>query len=108
MAYNRLRHVTSSLNPSPHGQDGRHFADNSFRYNFVNEKLGILIKISLKFVPNHSIDNNPALVKMMAWRENRRQAIIWTDADQIHWHIYAALGGDELTEWMLTYSQLDT
>ena len=27
---------------------------------------------------------------------NRRQAIIWTNADPIHWHIYAALGGDEL------------
>ena len=28
---------------------------------------------------------------------NRRQAIIWTNADPIHWRIYAALGGDELT-----------
>ena len=27
---------------------------------------------------------------------NRRQAIIWTNADPIHWPIYAALGGDEL------------
>ena len=27
---------------------------------------------------------------------NRRQAIIWTNADPIHWQIYAALGGDEL------------
>ena len=26
----------------------------------------------------------------------RRQAIFWTIADPIHWHIYAALGGDEL------------
>ena len=24
------------------------------------------------------------------------QAIIWTNADPIHWRIYAALGGDEL------------
>ena len=24
------------------------------------------------------------------------QAIIWTNADLIHWHIYAALGGIEL------------
>ena len=24
---------------------------------------------------------------------NRRQAIIWTDADPIQWSIYAALGG---------------
>ena len=26
----------------------------------------------------------------------RRQAIIWTNAEPIHWRIYAALGGDEL------------
>ena len=25
-----------------------------------------------------------------------RRAIIWTNADQIHWRVYAALGGDEL------------
>ena len=29
---------------------------------------------------------------------NRRQAIIWTNTDPIHCHIYAALGGDELIE----------
>ena len=29
---------------------------------------------------------------------NRQQAIIWTNADPIHWRIYAALGGDELTK----------
>ena len=28
---------------------------------------------------------------------NRRQAIIWTNDDLVHWRIYAALGGDELT-----------
>ena len=27
---------------------------------------------------------------------NRRQVIIWTNADPIHWHIYAALGWVEL------------
>ena len=27
---------------------------------------------------------------------NRRQAIIWTNADLVHWCIYAALGKDEL------------
>ena len=29
---------------------------------------------------------------------NRLQAIIWTNADPIHWRIYAALGGDESSE----------
>ena len=27
-----------------------------------------------------------------------RQDIIWTNADPIHWRIYAILGGDELIE----------
>ena len=29
---------------------------------------------------------------------NRRQTIIWTNADPIHWRIYAALGGDKLMD----------
>ena len=28
---------------------------------------------------------------------NRQQAIIWTNADPIHWRIYVALVGDELS-----------
>ena len=57
-----------SVNSSPPGQNGRHFADDIFRCIFVNEKFYILIKISLKFVPKGSIDNTPALVWIMAWR----------------------------------------
>ena len=36
----------------------------------------------------------------------RRQTIIWTNADPVHWHIYAALGGDELTGLRFCYIQL--
>ena len=50
------------LNSSPPDQNGRHFADDIFRFIFVNEKFCILIKISLKYVPKGPIDNNPALV----------------------------------------------
>ena len=49
------------VNSSPLGQYGRHFVDNIFRCIFVNEEFGILIKISLKFVPKDPIDNKPAL-----------------------------------------------
>ena len=31
-----------------------------------------------------------------------RQTIIWTNADPIYSHIYAALGGDELVDLSLT------
>ena len=43
-----------------------------------------------------SIDSDNGLVL------NWRQAIIWTNADPIHWRIYVPLGGDELT-----YKQLE-
>ena len=51
-------------------QNGRHLADDIFKYifNFVNENVWVSIKISLKYVPNYSINNIPALVHMMAWR----------------------------------------
>ena len=52
-----------------------------------------MINISLKFVSNGPNDNNPALVKIIG---NRRQAVIWTNADSIRLRLYAALGGDEL------------
>ena len=40
-----------TLNSSPPEQNGRHSADRIFKYIFVNEKLCILIKMSLKLVP---------------------------------------------------------
>ena len=42
-------------------------AEDIFKCIFLNEKICILIKISLKFVPNGPIDNNPELVQIMAW-----------------------------------------
>ena len=62
------RQWLTPLNSSPHGQNGHLFADDIFRYIFVNEKFCILIKISLKFLPEGPIDNNSALVQIMAWR----------------------------------------
>ena len=51
------------LNSSPPGQNGRHFADDIFRCIFVNEKLCILIRISLKFVPKGPNCNKPVLTR---------------------------------------------
>ena len=40
----------------------------------------------------------------------KRQAIAWTNVDPVHWRIYAALGGDELTfmpiSMMIVFSQI--
>ena len=77
------------LSQLPPGQDGRNFADDIFRCIFVNETFCILIEMSLKFVHKGPIYNKWTL----AWPA-RRQAITWTNADPVHWRIYAALGGN--------------
>ena len=49
-------------------QNGHQCPDDIFKRIFVNENVRVLIRISLKFVPETSIDNMPALVQVMAWR----------------------------------------
>ena len=58
----------SHLNTLRPRQNGRHFADDTFKQIFLNENIRISLKISLKFVPKGSINNIPALVQIMAWR----------------------------------------
>ena len=48
--------------------NGPHFADDTFKYIFLNENVIISAKISLNFVAKGPIDNIPALVQIMAWR----------------------------------------
>ena len=59
-------------------QNGHHFTDDIFKYNFLNEGVWISVKISLKFVPNSECmysslgsDNGMAPVRL--------QAVIWTN-----------------------------
>ena len=61
-------HVMLSYNILRPRQNGRHFADETFKRIFLNENVGISIKISLKFVHKGPINNIAALVQMMAWR----------------------------------------
>ena len=46
-----------------------------FQMHHFNEIVWISIKITLRFVSQDQINNVPALVQIMAWR----QAIIWTN-----------------------------
>ena len=62
-------HQNSCLNSSSPGQNGRHFPDDIFKCISMNENVWISIKISLKFVPKGPINNIPALVQIMAWRQ---------------------------------------
>ena len=49
-------------------QNGRHFPDDIFKRTFFNENNCVLIKISLKYVPQVPINTIPALVQIMGWR----------------------------------------
>ena len=59
--------LVNSLRPR---QNGRYFADDTFKRILLNENVRIWIKNSLKFVPKGPINNNPALVQIMAWRRS--------------------------------------
>ena len=50
-------------------QNGCHFPDDTLKCFFLNQNVSILIKISLRIVPKGSINNIPALVQIMAWRQ---------------------------------------
>ena len=99
-----FRHTTetgkTTCNTGPlhtEAQIYHHFADDIFKCIFVNENVWISLKISLKFVPKFRIHNIPALVKIMAWRQQA------TSHHLNHWRlvyrrIYVSLG---ITQWNL-------
>ena len=60
--------ITSAINSSPPGQNGRHFANDILKYIFMNEMFRIAIRILLNIVPKGPNDNTSALVQAMDWR----------------------------------------
>ena len=64
-AKTHLSYIVNRLRPR---QDGRRFADDTFKRIFLNENVWFSIEVSLKFVPKGPINNIPALVQIMAWR----------------------------------------
>ena len=60
--------VSHSFNTLRPRQNGRHFPEDIFKWIFLNENVWILIIFSLKFVPQGSNNNIPALVQIMTWR----------------------------------------
>ena len=58
--------VVNTLRPR---QNGCHSADDIFKRIFDIQNIWILINVSLRFVPRGPIDNIPALVQIMAWRQ---------------------------------------
>ena len=85
----------------PPWTNGRYFADDIFRCIFMNEAFSFWLKchwnlfLRVKLTITIGLDNGLA--------PNRRQAIIWTNADPIPWRIYATLRGDDLTHQLQIY-----
>ena len=68
MGYPVVVNVSLCINTLKPRQNGRHFADDTFKPIFLNENIRIWNKISLKFIPKGPINNIPALVQIMPWR----------------------------------------
>ena len=84
------------FNPSPPGQNDRHFADDILKCIFVNETF--FIRISIRF------DNKLARVQVITWC--RTGHIIWTNADPVQQRINAALGEDGSNNVVNKYVQM--
>ena len=86
-----------NLSPPELNYLGRHFADDILEMHFREWKVWSFDKNFTQVCswssnwqwPNIGLDNGLA--------PNRRQAIIWTNADPNHWHMYASLWGDDLS-----------
>ena len=74
-------HAVSTVNKLRPRQNGCHFAEDTFKHILFNENVRISITISLKFVPKGPIDNMPALVQIMPWRQPWHRAITSTKFD---------------------------
>ena len=66
---------------------------------FFNEKVRVLFRISLKFVPDDPINDNPSLFQIML---SRQQTIVCTNDGPVYWHIYASPSFNELSIFYAT------
>ena len=97
-------------------QNGRLFADDTFKRIFFNENVRISIKISLKFVPKGPISNIPASIQIMAWRRSGDKPLSEPMMVSLPMHIcvtrpqwdngFNPLGNKPLPEPVLTYYHL--
>ena len=89
----------SPIDSSLPNKNCRHFVDCIFRCIFVNKTFCVLLIISMKSVPRSPMDSIGADNDLAP---NRRQAIIWANADPIQWHIHvyvALVGRLGFTHW---------
>ena len=84
--YNHLGVVV--INTLRQRQNGRHFPDDMLKWIFLNENVWNTIKISLKFAPTSPINNIPALVQIMAWRQPGAKPLFEPMMDSLLTHIW--------------------
>ena len=94
MAY--IPHKLRSVNILKPRQNGRHLADNIFKYIHFNENFWIIHKISPKYVPYGFNNKMTALVQIMAWCRtgdeplSEPMLVCFTDSNAWRHIIYAA------------------
>ena len=91
-------------------QNGRHFADDTFKRIFLKENIRISIKISLKFVPKGPINNIPALVQIMAWRRRGDKPLSEPMMTSLSTHICVTRPQWvrwDIVRWQMTYTRWD-
>ena len=57
-------------------QNGRHLADDIFKCIFVKENYYTSVQISLKFITRGPIDNDSALVQVVAWLQTGTKLLL--------------------------------
>ena len=72
-------------------QNACYFAGNISLYILLNRYIFVLTEISLKLIPEGSINNEPALTHMMAWHLTGEKPSYWTsdnlDSDAYTQHL---------------------
>ena len=85
----KCQSICTGFNSSPPGQNGGHFTGDVNQCIWMNFSLGFRSHCSV-FLKVQFTKNSTGLNNGLA--PNRRQAIIWTNADPIDWRMYVALG----------------
>ena len=75
----KLPTTVSKFNTLRPRQNARHFADDIFKYIFLNENVWISINISLRSVPNGQVKPYSSVGSDNGLAPTRPQTIIWTN-----------------------------
>ena len=63
----RLLELMSTLTRLSLDKNGRHFANDIFKWIFMSEEFCVFIQFLLTFVPKGPMTNESVLVRVMAW-----------------------------------------